>query len=256
MNPIRTLIVDDEPLARRGVRVLLDADPEILVVGEYGDADAARMAIDALAPDLVFVDVQMPEESGLELARSLPAVSAAVVVFVTAYGEHALDAFEVHALDYVVKPIDEARFARTLTRAKTQVRRMQLEGIARSLGGGARSAPEAKRFLDRFPVRTGERTVLVPAAGVDWIEAVGYHVRIHAGSEAHLLRQSLSALEAQLDPSVFQRVHRSAIVRLEVVAEIRAEARGRYTIVLQDGTRLPLSRRRREQVEARLARRI
>jgi two-component system, LytTR family, response regulator len=244
-GPLRALIVDDEPLARTLVRVLLEGDPEVVVAGECSGVDAAAEA-GRTRPDILFLDVQMPEVDGFEVLARIGADKAPVVVFVTAYDQYAVRAFEVHALDYLLKPIDEARFREAVARSKL---------LARARRGGAMD-PRLGALLDdharharRFLVRTREKTVVVDADRIDWIEAADYYATLHVGGKAHLLRETLTELERRLDPRSFFRVHRSAIVNLERVREIHSLFRGDCELVLRDGTRVRLSRTRRQEFQ-------
>jgi two-component system LytT family response regulator len=263
--PVRVLIVDDEPLAREGIRLLLERDPEIEVVGECADgAEAVRAALEH-EPDLLLLDVQMPEMDGFQVLRALPEEQLPVVIFITAYDHYALKAFEVHALDYLLKPFDDERFERALARAKAQLRRDQIGELSRNLAallgaydamqarvGGAvtRAGPAAtSSYLSRLVVKSGGRIVFLDAADVDWIEAADYYVRLHTGGKTHLLRESMAALEAKLDPARFARIHRSAIVNLDRVRELQPWFRGQHAVILKDGTRLTLSRSLRSRLE-------
>jgi len=244
---LRALVVDDEPLARQLVRVLLEGDPEIVVSGGCSGADAEAEAA-RTRPDILFLDVQMPEVDGFELLGRIGVEKAPVVVFVTAYDQYALRAFEVHAIDYLLKPIDETRFRQALARAKTQARARRGGEVDRRLGALlADHARHARRFL----VRTREKTVVVDAGQIDWIEAADYYATLHAGGKAHLLRETLTELARRLDPARFFRVHRSAIVNLERVVEIHPLFRGDSELVLRDGTRVRLSRTCRREFHRR-----
>ncbi|WP_332848029.1 LytR/AlgR family response regulator transcription factor [Massilia sp. S19_KUP03_FR1] len=230
---MRVLIVDDEPLARRNLAVLLARDPALLVVGECGSAESALAAIATLAPDLVFLDIDMPECDGFELLeRSGPAPRFALV-FVTAHHQFALRAFEVGALDYILKPFDDARFERVLARAKEQLR---LPGASA-----------------RFLIRNGATLEVVKFCDIDWIEASDYYVTLHAGGRAHMLRRSLAELDGLLATHGFQRIHRSAIVNLDRVGALGIGADGEYDVVLASGARLRMSRRYRQAVRDRMA---
>jgi two-component system LytT family response regulator len=258
MTRIRTLLVDDEPLARAGLRALLGGDPNVEVVGECGDGPEAVEAIEALRPDLLFLDVQMPEMDGFDVLRSVRTATPPVTVFVTAYDRHALRAFEAQAWDYVLKPVDEDRFARTLERAKAQVRRVHAEDLRLRLAAllsspapPAEPAPEPP-YRHRLVVKSAGRATPIHAEDVDWIEGADYYVRLHVSGRAHLLRESMATLERELDPRRFCRVHRSAIVNMDRVREIRSGAP--TEVVLLDGTAIPLSRARREHLEAQLRR--
>ncbi|HEV2149758.1 MAG TPA: LytTR family DNA-binding domain-containing protein [Longimicrobiaceae bacterium] len=255
MEPVRTLIVDDEPLARTGVAAMLRGDPEVAVVGECADGREAVRAIDAMRPDLVLLDVQMPELDGFGVVREVGPERMPVVVFLTAFDRYALQAFEAHALDYVLKPFTDARFHAAIGRAKEQVRQRRMGALGDrlvALMGGAPVLPAAPRPVSRILVRETGRVTFVRVEEIDWIEAQDYYARLHVGGRAHLVRETLQELEAQLDPGRFVRVHRSAIVALDRVREVRPDFAGRYVIVLVDGTRVPLSRRRREAFERAL----
>jgi two-component system LytT family response regulator len=240
-GPLRALVVDDEPLARTLVRVLLEGDPEVAVAGECSGVDAAAEAA-RTRPDILFLDVQMPEVDGFAVLAAIGIDDAPVVVFVTAYDQYAIRAFDVHALDYLLKPIDEARFRVAVDRAKARARDRR-EGAAdprlRAL------LDEQARLVRRLLVRTRDKTVVVDVDQIDWIEAADYYATLHVGPREHLLRETLNELEQRLDPRRFFRVHRSAIVNLERVREIHPLFRGDGELVLRDGTRVRLSRTRR-----------
>lgn len=235
---IRTLIVDDEPIARRTLRLLLEADPDVELVGECDGVEAVA-AIEALRPDLLFLDVQMPEVDGFQVLEQAGIETVPAVVFVTAYGQHALHAFEVDAVDYLLKPFDDDRFATTLRRVKS------------SLAPPAESP--ARRFVRRLVIRTGGRILLVKVEDVDWIEAADYYARIHTGGKGYLIRQTMGELEQALDPALFFRLHRSAIVNLDKIRELVPRFKGEHTAVLQNGASLRMARGRLEELQRRLA---
>ena len=257
--PVRTLVVDDEPLARAGMRGLLADDPDVALVGECANGREAVAAIRAHAPDLVLLDVQMPEVDGFGVVREIGAAAMPVVVFVTAFDQYALRAFEARALDYLLKPFSDERFHEALARAKEQVRQRRLGALSAQLaallgvaGGAAPATPATPEPTTRLEVRLGGRRMFVAVADIDWIEASDYYVRLHAGGRSHLLRETLQELADRLDPRRFVRVHRSAMVAVDRVAELRTDGAGRHVLLLRDGTRLPVSRSRREQVEQAL----
>jgi len=229
----RALIVDDEPLARESIRVLLERDPEVEIVGECSGADAAA-AVARTRPHIMFLDVQMPEIDGFDLLGQIGERAVPAVVFVTAFDAFAVKAFEVQALDYLLKPFDDARFIRTLDRAKQRV---------------VAPPPKGETYRRRFLVRVHERIVVVNASDIDWIEAADYYVTIHAAGHTYLLREPLSDLEKTLDPAVFFRVHRSGIVNLGRIREIHPMFRGDAMLVLNDGSHVKLSRARRDEFE-------
>jgi two-component system LytT family response regulator len=255
MSEIRTLIVDDEPLARRGVRQLLAGHPDIVVVGECRNGREALRAFDALSPDLVFLDVQMPGLDGFGVLRARQGRRMPFVVFVTAYDDFAVRAFEAHAVDYLVKPIALARFDATLQRVRERIRLVEAGELAGRLA--ALLAAEASRGgvaiqERRIAVPTATGRLLLDPAEIDWIEARDYYAGIHAAGKRHLVRESLASLEKRLDPAQFVRVHRSALLRLDRVREFRATGEGDPVAILVDGTEVPVSRRRRERLAAML----
>jgi two-component system LytT family response regulator len=257
--PLRVVVVDDEPLARTGMRDLLARDPEMEVVAQCADGREAVRAIGALRPDLVLLDVQMPEMDGFEVLREIGAERMPLVVFVTAYDRFALRAFDVAAVDYLLKPFDDERFLRAMQRAKHAVRNAEVGELGRRLAGllergGAepqREAPAA--YASRLMVKNTGRTVFIRVEEVDWIEADDYYAKLHVGDKTHLLRESMGSLESRLDPLRFFRVHRSAIVNLDRVREVQFLFRGEHVVILHDGTRLKLTRSRLEKLEATLA---
>jgi two-component system LytT family response regulator len=259
---IRTLIVDDEPLARGGVRQLLAGDPELTIVADCGDGVEAIRLIREQAIDLVFLDVQMPVVDGFGVIAAIGAEAMPVVVFLTAYDQHALQAFEAHALDYLLKPFSDQRFVHALTHAKRAVYQRRLGQAAQQLGGliggspVAEPAGESGRYLTRVLVRLAGRTRFVTVADVDWIEAADYYSKLHSGGQTHLVRETMASLETRLDPERFVRVHRSAIVNIDHCVEIQPEFQGRYVLIMRDGARVPMSRGRKTQVEKALGERL
>lgn len=251
---IRALIADDEPLARRTVRGLLDGYADVDVVGESRNGAETLGAIRRLAPDLVFLDVQMPELDGFGVLSSLDGAELPNVVFVTAFDDFAVRAFEEAALDYLVKPFTDERFHRTMARVRRHVgttNGSELTRAVKALVDRAVSSPPRDTYLTRVLVTTGNRSVSVRMADVRWIEADDYYARLHTADGSSLVRQSLSALESQLDPASFVRVHRGAIVNIEQVRELLRGDRGQLDVVLRDGGRISVSERRRESVLAR-----
>jgi two-component system LytT family response regulator len=233
---IRTLIVDDEPLARTTIAELLRNDPEISVVGECGSGTEAIEAVRARRPTLLFLDVQMPGCDGFDVIEQLGGDAPKAVVLVTAYDQYALKAFEVEALDYLLKPYGDSRFFRVLARAKAMLTQSNAES----------------RSLDRLMVKSAGRVIFLRAAEIDWIEAADYYACLHVGERSHLLRRSMADLERELDREIFCRVHRSAIVNITRVRELRLDANGEYEVVLQNGAQLRLSRTYREHLQRKL----
>jgi two-component system, LytTR family, response regulator len=233
---IRTVIVDDEPPARANLRVLLRRDQEIEILAECGSGTEALAEIRSKKPDLVFLDVQMPECDGFDVLELLGADLPPAVVFVTAYDQYALRAFEAGALDYLLKPFDNARFELALNRAK--------ERIANALA-------EPPRF-DRVAIKSAGQISFVKLSEIDWIEAADYYACLHVGGKSHLLRRSLADLDQELDPNVFCRIHRSTIVNMSRVRGLKLNADGDYDVLLDNGAKLRLSRRYRKQLRWRL----
>ena len=244
MNKIRAIIADDEPLARRGIRQLLGPYPDITIVAETRNGHETVRALRQLAPDLLFLDVQMPELDGFGVLREIGAKAMPAVIFVTAYDEFAVRAFEAHALDYLVKPLEVARFAEALEHMRERLRSARAVDLSRKLAG-LLATRERERLRIVVPTRTGD--LVFAADEIDWIEADDYYAAIHARGGRHLIRESLASLEQRLDRDRFVRAHRSAIVNIDRVRELRDE-KGETILLLQTGVRVPVSRRRRAQV--------
>jgi len=231
---VRALIVDDEPLARRGVVLRLKKFRDIEIVGECEDGSSAVEKILELTPDVVFLDVQMPGMDGFEVLRALPKENLPSVIFLTAYEQHALRAFEVHALDYLLKPVNDERFDAAIQRArqiedsgsKTQMAERVLEMLQRN----------SARYVSRFPVRIGSRIQLVLAESIEWIAAAGDYAELHSDGRGHLLRETMNSLEQKLDPRQFLRIHRSKIVRVGCIRELRSIDNREYLVKLSDGS--------------------
>jgi two-component system, LytTR family, response regulator len=242
---LRILIVDDEPWARKRIATLLKPEADVEIVGEcQGGAEAVR-AITEFAPDLVFLDVQMPEVDGFEVVEAVDPERMPLVIFATAYDRYAIQAFDAEAIDYLLKPFDEERFKKALNRA-----RMEFKGkfsSKESLRELLESVRKGQRFLQRLIVRSGGRVLFLKAPDIDWIEASGNYVTLHTGKESHMLRTAMNALEPKLDPQQFVRIHRSAMVNLDHVREMQPWFRGEQVLVLRDGTRLSVGRAFREK---------
>jgi two-component system LytT family response regulator len=252
-TPIRVLVVDDEPLAREKIRGMAAADPEIRVVGECTNGAEAIEAIQTIRPDLILLDVQMPEVGGFAVLEALKDEGLPPVIFITAYDHYAVRAFEVHALDYLLKPFDRERFKAAIERAKRQIRRDQNgDGLDARILALLEQIKEPMRYCERLVVKTGGRVFFLNTDEIDWIEAEGNYVNIHTGKKSYLLRETISSLEAQLDPKEFVRIHRSSIVRLDRVKELQPWSHGEYHVILLDGTQLTLSRSYREKLQSAL----
>ncbi|HEY8560924.1 MAG TPA: LytTR family DNA-binding domain-containing protein [Pyrinomonadaceae bacterium] len=240
---ISALIVDDEPLARRFVRRMLEKHPRVEIVGECGNGKEAAAAIREKNPDLVFLDVQMPEMDGFTTLETLSAETLPQIVFVTAYEQYAIRAFEIHALDYLLKPFDQARFEKAMTRVyEKRADREQVSVEQKQIAALLENVREKTSFLDRLVVKTGGRIIFLKTSEIDWIQADDKYAHLHAGSKSYLVRQTLGALEAQLDPRKFIRIHRSAIVNVERIRELQPMFAGEHRVVLENGTKLTLSR--------------
>jgi two-component system LytT family response regulator len=262
---LRTLIVDDEPLGRDGMRMHLARETDVEVVGEAGDGAQAVEAIRALRPDLVFLDVQMPEMDGLQVVEAVGPAHMPAVIFATAYQQHAVRAFELHAVDYLLKPVTEERLRAALGRARLRLAARSEEALAARLealledfralrertGGtvdAAAPAPAPRKFASWISVAGRNSTQLVRVEDVDWFEAEGNYVRLHVGQVSHLIRSTLRGMEEQLDPAAFIRIHRSTIVNVNRIREIQPWFGGDYIALLQDGRQLRVSRSHREQL--------
>jgi len=283
MRRIRTLLVDDEPEARDGLLRLLRRDPEVEVVGECGTGREAVAAITRLGPEVVLLDIQMPELDGFGVLAEVGPASMPAVVFVTAYDEYALRAFEAHALDYLLKPYSDDRFAAAMRQAKTHVQQRHIGELGRKLAALLQEHPTAGRlesgeralrgdagvqegsgqpgetvsppqpeYLERIVVRHERNVSLVRVAEIDWIGAADYYAKLHVGQRTHLIRETMQQLETKLDPRRFIRIHRSAIVNVDRVNVIQPYFRGGHVVVLHDGTKLIMSRGRRETLERAL----
>jgi two-component system LytT family response regulator len=252
MEKIRTLIVDDEPLAREGVRMLVEDDPEIEVVGECANGHQALSAFAEQQPDLVFLDVQMPEINGFEVLEAISHERLPVVIFVTAYDQYALRAFEVHALDYLLKPFTRERFQGALERAKAQIKRRGEHDLNRTLRSLLEDLRPHKNYLERLVIKTAGRIFFLGVEEIDWIEAAENYVRLHAGRESHLVHGTMNKLAARLNPAQFLRIHRSIIVNLKKIKQLQPLFHGEYVITLQDGTQLNSGRSYRQQLQSLL----
>ena len=267
-QPVRVLIVDDEPLARQRIEDMLHDAPGIEVVGQRDDGPAAVEAIRSLSPDLVFLDVQMPGMTGLEVVREVGVEHMPLTIFVTAYDRHALEAFEVAAMDYLVKPFDDERFEQALSRARRVIELREVDrlrsrllsvlqggsdGVERRAAPPPPTAAEARsEYMQRIPVEMRGKVRVVPVGEIDFIIASGPYAELYSGDRKHVIRESMQNLEDRLDPAQFTRVHRSVIVRLDLIETLHKGAGGDYEVQLKSGRRLRVSRSRLEALEKRL----
>jgi two-component system, LytTR family, response regulator len=242
MTPLGAVIADDEPLARERIRTLLAAFPEVSVVGEARDGNEAAAKVRELRPSLLFLDVQMPEGDGFSVLERLPPEAIPAVIFVTAYDAFALRAFEVHAVDYLLKPFTRARFSRAMGHVLTKLSQPARSGIESEVLSLLEAIRAERRTKERVAIRTGEAVYFVRIADIEWLEAAGNYVKIHAGGQEHLLRDSLKSFEERLDPDRFLRVHRSAIVNVDSIQRLEPWFHGEYAVVLRDGRKLMSSR--------------
>ena len=256
---IKVMLVDDEPLALRGLKLRLAEFPEIDIVGEAANGREAVKSIKTLSPDLVFLDIQMPGLDGFGVVRALIGAPAPLIVFVTAYDKYAIDAFEANALDYLVKPVEEERLKDAVHRARAALksraaatRESRLVELLASLSSDERDRikellaeptwSEKERYPERLSFKDGSKVVVLGADEVDWIDAAGDYMCIHAAGKTHIIRETMKTLEARLDPTRFQRVHRSAIVNVRKVKELHPHSNGEYFLILEGGAELKLSR--------------
>ena len=252
---IRTLIVDDEPLARERLRRLLAAEADVELVGECGDGNEAIARVVETQPDLLFLDIQMPECDGFGVVEAIQGGRTHEIIFVTAFNQHALRAFEVHALDYLLKPFDRERFQTALNRARMRLQHARSGELNQKLTALlADLRPAEPRTSDRLAIKTGGRVVILRTADIDWIEASDNYVNLHVGTDSHLLRETMSSIEARLDPAHFIRISRSAIVNVERVRELQPMFHGDYTVILRNGSKLGLSRNYRDKLEKLMGR--
>lgn len=256
MSGISALIVDDEPLARERVRELLDGAEDIEVIGEAANGEEALTMIAGEAPDLVFLDIQMPELDGFGMLRALSPGDIPTIIFVTAFDQYAMQAFDAHAIDYLLKPFDRQRFDVALGRAREVIRGRVAGTLDDRLVSLLEDLKPGPRFLDRILVKTGGRVLIVKSDDIDWIEAAGNYLRLHVGRERHLLRETMAGLERQLDPKVFVRIHRSTIVNLDRITAFEPALHGDYIVALRDGRALTLTRTYRQKVEEVLGREL
>ena len=251
---IRTIIADDVDLARERIKILLD-DAEFEIVAECANGREAIKAISDLKPDLVFLDIQMPKIGGFEVVETIGVEEMPAVIFVTAYDEFALRAFEINAVDYLLKPFDEARLKSAVARAKREIGwETPIGDVEEKLRRLLKEVRSERKYLKRIAVRSARDTILVSTEEIDWINSAGHYLELHAGSEKHLIREQLSRLEAKLDPEKFVRIHRSIIVNLDSVKSLRPLFNGDHVVVLKNGQKINSSRTYHERLIALLAR--
>lgn len=253
-KPIRALLVDDEPLAREMIREMLMDDVDVQIVGECVNGREAVEAIQEHNPDLIFLDVQMPEVGGFEVLEALKSVAMPHVIFVTAYDQYAVRAFEVHALDYLLKPFDRERFDSAWRRAKSHILASRNGEMDQRILAILEELKAGSKYLERLVIKSGGRVFFLETDDIDWIEAEGNYVSVHTGKKSHLLRETISSLESQLDPKKFLRIHRSSIVKIDRIKELQPWFHGEYRVILLDGTQLTLSRNYRENLQEALGR--
>jgi two-component system LytT family response regulator len=244
---IQTIIVDDEPLARKFLREMLRDDPDVDIVAECGSGYEAIRAVKKLKPDLLFLDIQMPELDGFGVLQALELEHVPLVIFVTAYDQYAMRAFEVHALDYLLKPFDDHKFERAMVRAKAQIRGRENKRTDENMLGLLRDLKGRSSYVERIPVKSSDRIILLRTEKIDWIESDDNYVKIHSGKSSHQVRETITNLERQLNPAKFLRIHRSTIVNIESIEALQPSLNGEYRVILNNGAQLTLSRRYRDK---------
>ncbi|HEX8398329.1 MAG TPA: LytTR family DNA-binding domain-containing protein [Pyrinomonadaceae bacterium] len=245
---MKILIVDDEPLARERVRRHLRDEPGVEIVGEAGNGREAVSAIEEKTPDLVFLDVQMPEMNGFDVLRALEENKIPAIVFTTAYDKYAIQAFEFHALDYLLKPFSRERFKRAVRHAREQLENSRQSGNIDERLVSLLENLKAKKYLERIVVKNSGRVFFIKTEEIDWIEAAGNYLKLHVGRDAHLIRETMQSIEAKLDPEKFFRIHRSTLVQIDRIKELHPLFGGDYAVILRNGTELNLSRNYRERL--------
>ena len=253
-NKIRVLVVDDEPLARRGIRQLLDSETDFEIVGECKNGREAVSALEKLSPELIFLDIQMPLLDGFSFIEKVGAQNLPEIVFVTAYDEYAIRAFEINALDYLLKPVDPERFQKTLERVREQIKNKQPRQMEQKLAALLENLklPESEKYLERIAIKENGRVTFLNIDEILWISSEGNYVGLHTKGEMHLLRETMDAIERKLDSRKFLRLRRSTIVRIEQIKELHPLFNGEFEVVLKNGTRLASSRRYRKNLDALL----
>ena|SRR5215203_4452441 len=245
---INTLIVDDEPLARDRVKRFLRDENDIKVIGECGNGKEAISAIREKRPELVFLDIQMPEKNGFEVVKALDQKSLPAVIFVTAYDQYALQAFDVHALDYLLKPFNRDRLHKAVAHARDQIATKRIGNLDERLSSLIADLRSEKKYLERLVVKSVGRVFFLKVDEIDWIEAAGNYVKLHSSRDAHMIRETMNGIEAKLDPDKFLRIHRSTVVNIDRIKELHPMFSGDYAVILRNGTELALSRNYRERL--------
>lgn len=245
---IDTLIVDDEPLARDRVKRFLRDEHDIRIVGECGNGREAISAIKAKKPDLVFLDIQMPEKNGFEVVKALDDKTMPAVIFVTAYDQYALQAFDVHALDYLLKPFNRDRLHRAVSHAREQLETRRIGQLDERLTSLIKDLKAERKYLERLVVKSVGRVFFLKVDEIDYIEAAGNYVKLHSGRDAHMIRETMNGIESKLDPDRFLRIHRSTVVNIDRIKELHPMFSGDYAVILRNGTELALSRNYRERL--------
>lgn len=244
---IKTLIVDDEPLARDRVKRFLRDEDGVQVIGECKNGLEAIEAITTKNPDLVFLDIQMPEKDGFDVIKALNPKKLPTIIFVTAYDQYALQAFDVHALDYLLKPFNRERIKRAVARAREHIEHKRIGNLDERLNSLISDLRSEKKYLDRLVVKSVGRVFFLKTDEIDWIEAAGNYVKLHVGRESHMIRETMNGIESKLDPDKFLRIHRSTVVNIDRIKELHPMFSGDYAVILRNGTELALSRNYRER---------
>ncbi len=242
MKRIRALIVDDEPLARERIKRLLGGEADVEIAGECADGRETVESINSLKPDLIFLDIQIPELDGFEVLQEIGVAEMPAVIFITAYDRYALQAFDVHALDYLLKPYNRERFSKAVERARAQLLHGKDNKLDERLLSLLENLKTEPKYLERLVIRSAGRVFFLRTDEIDWIEAEGNYLRLHVNRETHLLRETMTRLAAKLDPNKFLRIHRSTLINIERIKELQPLFHGDYTVTLRDGTELTLSR--------------
>lgn len=249
---IQALIIDDEPPARSVIRKMLAEDTDVEIVGECSNGVEAIESIQKFSPDLLFLDIEMPEMDGFALLESFDEEKMPAVIFVTAYNQYAVKAFEVSAVDYLLKPFDHERMEKALEKAKTNLRERSDAERSGQVLELLQQLNTKQEMLERFVVKNNGRVLLISCEDVDWIEASGNYVLLHAGGKNHILRETMKRIEKRLDPNKFLRIHRSTIVNIDSIKELQTHFNGEHLVILKSGNELTLSRRYREKISQKL----